>query len=216
MPAPLPAPHLATPIAPGRNRRAVFLDRDGVLNRNVFYPDTGAWESPRHARKFELVGGVLPALARMRDAGFLLFLVSNQPNAAKGKSSPDALQAMHALLAAAMEASNLRFSGVFYCTHHPAFTGPCICRKPSPYFLVQAAHAHSLDLAQCWMVGDRATDMECGRAAGTHTAWIRTGQERQVPSPELVDIRGADLGDVAGQILDATCTHASKRGIQAP
>ncbi len=185
------------------DKRAVFLDRDGVLNRNVFYADTAAWESPRQPSEFELTEGALPALAKLRDAGFLLFLVSNQPNAAKGKSSPDALRAMHALLAAAMQAWEITFSGVFYCTHHLDYTGPCVCRKPSPYFLKQVAQEHSLSLEHCWMVGDRITDLQCGRAAGTRTAWVHTGQEPEVPSPELVDVQSADLPEIVLHILNA-------------
>ncbi len=181
--------------------RGVFLDRDGVLNCNVFYEDTGAWESPRQPHEFRLAEGVVPALAKLRDAGFLLFLVSNQPNAAKGKSTAGALEAMHLLLEAELGAAGLAFSGVFYCTHHPSFTGPCVCRKPSPYFLEQVALRHGLSLDQCWMIGDRATDMECGRAAGTRTAWVRTGQEPGAPESGLIDLYSANLPDAVGQIL---------------
>ena len=172
-----------------------------MLNRNVFYPDTSAWESPRQPHEFELAEGVVPALARLRAAGFLLFLVSNQPNAAKGKSTPEALRTMHGVLEVRLRAAGLEFSGVFYCTHHPAFTGPCLCRKPSPYFLEQAARQHGLALEPCWMIGDRATDMECGRAAGARTAWVRTGEERAEPRTGLVDLRSESLPDAVEQIL---------------
>ena len=181
-------------------KRAVFLDRDGVLNRNVWY-DTGAWESPRLPREFQLADGVLPALARLSEAGFLLFVVSNQPNVAKGKAPPGALEAMHVLLTQALAAQALSLADAFYCTHHPSFTGPCPCRKPSPYFLEGAARDHGLLLRDCWMVGDRVTDMECGRAAGTRTAWVHTGQEAETPSAHLVDVWGRNLAEVAGRIL---------------
>ncbi len=184
-------------------KRAVFLDRDGVLNRNVFYADTGAWESPRSPAEFSLNDGVVPALAMLREAGFLLFVVSNQPNAVKGKSTPDALGAMHAHLAAALGEAGLVLTDSFYCTHHPAHTGPCVCRKPSPYFLEKAAREHALELRQCWMVGDRATDIECGRAGGTRTAWVDTGQEPDTPDRALVDIVGPSLFSVATKILSA-------------
>ncbi len=184
-------------------KRAIFLDRDGVLNRNVWYRDTGAWESPRLPHEFRLADGVLPALAMLRDAGFLLFVVSNQPNVAKGKAPPGALQAMHTLLTEALMAHGLSLADAFYCTHHPSVNGPCPCRKPSPYFLQKAARENGLLLRECWMVGDRVTDMECGRAAGTRTGWVHTGQEPEIPHPFLVDIQAADLRGVAEKLLKA-------------
>ena len=182
-------------------RRAVFLDRDGVLNRNVWYPDTGAWESPRLLAEFQLAEGVLPALASLRDAGYLLFLVSNQPNAAKGKSPPGELEAMHAVLTEQLAGTGIVLAGAFYCVHHPQFTGPCVCRKPRPYFLNEAARTHRLSLSECWMIGDRSTDVACGRAAGVHTAWVRTGQEPDSPSGSLIDVWSESLPDAARQIL---------------
>ena len=186
---------------PSSGGRAVFLDRDGVLNRNVFYRDTGAWESPRQPHEFELAEGVLPALCMLRSAGFVLFLVSNQPNAAKGKSPAGALEAMQGLLDAQLRAEGIGFADVFYCTHHPEVTGPCICRKPAPYFLKRAALEHGLSLDQSWMIGDRATDMQCGRAAGARTAWVRTGQEPGEPEAGTIDICGESLLEVMRQIL---------------
>lgn len=181
--------------------RAVFLDRDGVLNENVWYADTSRWESPRAADDFRLNSGILPALVRLRDAGFQLFLVSNQPNRAKGKCSATALPAMHAILLDALESAGLHLVEAYYCTHHPAHTGPCPCRKPSPYFLLEAARVYGVQLSQSWMIGDRATDMACGRAAGTQTAWVHTGQEQFTPTPEQFDLSGPDLPEVVNQIL---------------
>ena len=184
-------------------RRAVFLDRDGVLNHNVFYPDTGAWESPRQPHEFVLTAGALPALRALADAGFSLFLVSNQPNVVNGKSTAAALAAMHRELLDALKAVPVEFAGFFYCTHHPRVTGPCPCRKPSPYFLRHAAQQHGLALGGSWMIGDRATDMACGRAAGTRTVWIDTGQERERPSPGQVDHTCPDLPRAISTILAA-------------
>lgn len=183
------------------SRRAIFLDRDGVLNRNVWYPDTGAWESPRRRAEFQLAEGVLPALASLRDAGYLLLLVSNQPNVAKGKSPPGELEAMHASLTEQLASKGVVLTDAFYCVHHPKFTGPCVCRKPSPYFLNEAACTHGLSLSDCWMIGDRSTDVACGRAAGVRTAWVRTGQEPDMPDSLSVDIWSQSLPDAVHQIL---------------
>ncbi len=184
-----------------QGRRAVFLDRDGVLNPNVFYADTRCWESPRAPDEFRLADGIVPALAQLQAAGFQLFVVSNQPNEAKGKSAAGALDAMHAMLLSWLGAGGIALAGAFYCRHHPEFTGPCVCRKPSPHFLKQALAAYGLAPALCWMIGDRATDMECGRAAGTRTAWIRTGQERVAPAAGMFDLKSTDLPGAVEQIL---------------
>ena len=188
---------------PAPARRAVFLDRDGVINENVWYADMGAWEAPRTLDEFRLHQGVLPALALLREAGFALFVVSNQPNVVNGKSTAAVLEAMHARLAAELAAAGISLAEAFYCTHHPEFTGPCPCRKPSPHFLEQAARDHGIDLAQSWMVGDRVTDMQCGRAAGVRTAWINTGQEPDTPDPSLVDATGKTLAEVVPQLCSA-------------
>jgi D-glycero-D-manno-heptose 1,7-bisphosphate phosphatase len=155
-----------------RVRRAIFLDRDGVLNRNVWNPATAAWESPLTPEQFELLPKVIPALQLLRDAGYLLFLVSNQPNYAKGKASMRTLDAIHQRLEMALAEEHISFTACYYCFHHPAFTGHCVCRKPSPYFLLEARDTLGLDLEQSWMIGDRQADIDCGRAAGTRTVMI--------------------------------------------
>jgi D-glycero-D-manno-heptose 1,7-bisphosphate phosphatase len=153
-------------------RCAVFLDRDGVLNRNIWNPATGAYESPLIPEQFELLPRVIPALYLLREAGYLLFLVSNQPNYAKGKASMEALDAIHERLEAELTFAGISFAACYYCFHHPAFSGECLCRKPSPYFLLEARDIFEVDLAQSWMVGDRVSDIACGRAAGVRTVAV--------------------------------------------
>jgi len=158
-------------------RRAVFLDRDGVINRNALNPATGEYEAPLTAEDFEILPRVREALLQLRDAGFLLFMVSNQPNYAKGKSSLAEHYAIDAELRRELTAIGVEFAASYYCLHHPdgsvaGFSGLCACRKPSPYFLLRARRQFGLNFQQSWMVGDRATDIECGRAAGTRTILI--------------------------------------------
>ena len=157
--------------------KAVFLDRDGVINANVFYPDTGETEAPRSAADLNILPGVLEAMQKLQAAGYLLFLVSNQPNQAKRKATRADHDAIQAKLAAALDAAGIRVVEFFYCFHHPkgiepSLSGPCDCRKPSPYFLNQAHDVHGLDMAQSWMLGDRDTDITCGKAAGVRTIRI--------------------------------------------
>ena len=194
--------------------RAVFLDRDGVLNRNVFNPATGEYESPGRAEDFELTPGAIESLGRLQEAGYLLFLVSNQPNYAKGKSTLEDLQGVHARLNDALEAGGIRFAKFFYCFHHPkgivpSHSGACECRKPSPYFLNEAAAEFGVDLANSWMVGDRSTDIECGQAAGVRTIRVREDHpavravDEPIASFEADDLRHAVMLILASSFEEA-------------
>ena len=117
----------------GADRRVVFLDRDGVINRNVLNPSTGEFEAPLAVRDFSLLPGVCEALLRLQRAGFLLFLVSNQPNIAKGKSSLEELRAVDEELRRVLKAREVELAGHYYCLHHPegeapGYSGKCACR----------------------------------------------------------------------------------------
>jgi D-glycero-D-manno-heptose 1,7-bisphosphate phosphatase len=165
---------------PGRHR-AVFLDRDGVINRNVVNPATGECESPLAVDDFEFAPGAFDAMRELQVAGFLLFLVSNQPNYAKGKSSLEVLGSIHEKFLAGLAEEGIGFAAFYYCFHHSqgkvaGYSGPCECRKPSPHFLFRASDEFDVDLDRSWMVGDRSTDVECGKAAGTKTIFIHAGQ----------------------------------------
>lgn len=169
---------------------ALFLDRDGLLNELVFYADTGEWESPRGAEDLALRPGARAFVVGLMELGRPLFLVSNQPSAAKGKTTLARLDEVHAALLAALPEG--AFSDAFYCHHHPeavvpSLKGPCVCRKPSPFFLQEAAMAHRLDLGRCWMVGDQDMDIACGRAAGCRTLLV--------PNPDSAAKRGRETPD---------------------
>jgi D-glycero-D-manno-heptose 1,7-bisphosphate phosphatase len=205
-------------LAPAAPNRAVFVDRDGVINRNVFNAETGAYESPHRPEDFHLADGAIPALARLETAGFRLFLVSNQPSYAKGKTTLAMLEAVHGRLMDALKAARITFSAFYYCYHHPeskvpGYGGPCSCRKPSPFFLFKARDEFGIDLAQSWMIGDRVTDIECGRAAGVHT--IRVAEDhpatrRADEMPAEFEVR--DLAQAVDIILAPAATHAADVG----
>jgi D-glycero-D-manno-heptose 1,7-bisphosphate phosphatase len=161
-------------------RAAVFLDRDGVILANTPYADTGEIEAARTLADVRLLDGALDAMAALAGAGYPLFLVSNQPNQAKGKASRADHDAIHGRLMQALADARIPLAEAYYCFHHPdavvaALKGHCDCRKPSPFFLRQAARDHGIDLARSWMVGDRETDIACGRQAGTRTIRIGGG-----------------------------------------
>jgi D-glycero-D-manno-heptose 1,7-bisphosphate phosphatase len=179
--------------------RAVFLDRDGVINANVYNPANGEYESPHRPEDFRVVDGALPAIARLRDAGFHLFLVSNQPSYAKGKTTLAQIEATHERLVEALNQAGISFSAFYYCYHHPqgvvaAYSGPCQCRKPSPFFLLKARDNFGLRLDESWMIGDRATDIECGRAAGVRTIRVAADHPaRRSPNETAADFEAQDL-----------------------
>jgi D-glycero-D-manno-heptose 1,7-bisphosphate phosphatase len=161
-------------------RPAVFLDRDGVLNALVLNPATGRMESPLKPDDLHLIDGVVPALRRLQKAGLPLILVSNQPNFALGKSTLEALGAVHCQLETALIAAGIHFARFSYCLHHPkgqvpGYSGLCVCRKPSPWFLLRARDDFGYSLADSWMIGDQPTDTQCGRAAGARTIRIHSG-----------------------------------------
>ncbi len=158
-------------------RPAIFLDRDGVLNPTVFNPATGKMESPLSLWDFRLSEGVIPALQRFQEAGYPLILVSNQPNYALGKCSYETHNFIRQKLEMQLDGAGIRFARSCYCLHHPrgltpGYSGPCECRKPSPWFLLQARDDLALTLSESWMIGDQLTDTQCGRAAGVRTIRI--------------------------------------------
>lgn len=193
-------------------KSAVFLDRDGVLNALVLNPATGRMESPLTPAGFHLLDGVIPALRRLQEAGHPLVLVSNQPNYALGKSSLQTLGAIHYRLGREMIAAEIRFSRFCYCLHHPrgvtpGYSGLCVCRKPSPWFLLRARDDLGYRLNCSWMVGDQPTDTQCGKAAGVQTIRLTAGTAPNLPAtanPLLdtcADYCARDLTDAVEIIL---------------
>jgi D-glycero-D-manno-heptose 1,7-bisphosphate phosphatase len=156
--------------------RAVFLDRDGTINRNRYYPDSGEFEGPRSADEFELYPWSIPALAALSQAGYSLIVVSNQPNFAKGKSTLESLLEIQERLVRELKNSGTQLLDSYYCYHHPESLVPgfskCSCRKPSPDFIFAAVRSYGIDVSRSWMVGDRPTDIECGYRAGLRTIRI--------------------------------------------
>jgi D-glycero-D-manno-heptose 1,7-bisphosphate phosphatase len=156
---------------------AVFLDRDGVINPNVYNDKTRCWESPHLPSDFRLHAGVLAAAKKLQSKGYRLFIVSNQPSYAKGKTSLENIIETCKHCEDKFSSVGVNFTGTYYCLHHPDgivsdYTCNCVCRKPSPYFLLKAITDHNISIKRSWMVGDRHTDIVCGRKAGCRTIHI--------------------------------------------
>jgi D-glycero-D-manno-heptose 1,7-bisphosphate phosphatase len=144
-------------------RRAIFLDRDGVLNRAIVVQ--GRPHPPATLAEFEVLPGVVEACAELRRAGFLLIVVTNQPDVARGIQRWEVVEAMNAALLADVPLDDIRV-----CYHDDQ--DQCVCRKPLPGLLVQAAREWQIDLSASYMVGDRWKDIETGRKAGCRTILI--------------------------------------------
>ena len=195
---------------------AVFLDRDGVINRNWYNPATSEWESPLRPEDFELFDGVIPSLTRISDAGFRLFLVSNQPSAAKGKCSLDDLHRVERKLSTILATARVSFDASYYSYTHPQgvvpeLTGDFPGRKPDPYFLEQAIAQFGLVRERCWMVGDRPTDVECGRRARVRTIKVRSTEGKEEVEREKPDFYAEDLAAATLIILAPAAASPSSR-----
>lgn len=154
--------------------RALFLDRDGTLVHPVHYPS-----QPGELRLYPDLG---PALSELQALGFLLVVITNQSGLARGYLSESDLQCMHAFLRTQLLSLGIRLSGIYYCPHHPdgvipELTTSCLCRKPQPGLLLQAARELHIDLARSWFVGDILDDVEAGKRAGCRTVLVDLGTE---------------------------------------
>jgi D-glycero-D-manno-heptose 1,7-bisphosphate phosphatase len=143
-------------------RRAVFLDRDGTLNRP---PAPGDYL--RRADEVELLGGAAAAVALLARAGYLCVLASNQRGVALGLMSDEELASVDARLRGLLAAGGAELSRSYYCTHGSG--EGCGCRKPEPGLLLRAANELEIELGASWMVGDTPTDLEAGVRAGCRT-----------------------------------------------
>ncbi len=184
-------------------KRALFLDRDGVLDELVYYPSHDEWESPRRLSDLALILGVREPLQRFVDAGWLLFIVTNQPSFAKKKTSREELLEVHEAVVASLDVPIARS---YLCFHHPdalidELRVKCECRKPGTKSLRDAAAEFDVDLTSSWMIGDQDSDLKCGRAAGCRVALIESrGSERKRGNVEP-DLRVKTLTELPEHLL---------------
>ena len=170
-----------------RNKqKAIFLDRDGTINKYVGYLRT--------PEQFELLEGAGEAIRKINLSGYLAIVVTNQPVIARGEVTVDGLQQIHNKMETMLGKEGAYLDGVYYCPHHPdkGFAGEveelkivCECRKPKAGLLLKAAKDFNIDLSQSWMIGDSENDVLAGRNAGCKTALIGEtdyGQNLQVTS----------------------------------
>lgn len=170
--------------------RAVFLDRDGVLNENLV--EGGSLVPPRRVEDFRLIEGVVEAVESLRASGFKLVVVTNQPDIARGTLDLSSLEAIHAELA-----RRLPLDGIEFCPHDDQ--DACGCRKPKPGMLLRAGRRLGVDFGCSYMIGDRWRDIDAGRAAGCRTILVGySGRETLNTDP---DERFGSLAEAARAIM---------------
>ncbi|MFD0792194.1 D-glycero-alpha-D-manno-heptose-1,7-bisphosphate 7-phosphatase [Mucilaginibacter litoreus] len=148
--------------------KAVFLDRDGVLNQ----------EMGDYVCRFEdfHVLDNFSALKELQDRGYLLIVATNQGGLAKGWYTEDELAKMHSHLKQVYQEHGVELKDFFYCPHHPNFTGDCDCRKPKPGLLLQGIEKYNIDPSKSYFIGDRERDVIAGTAAGVKGILINSDQ----------------------------------------
>jgi D-glycero-D-manno-heptose 1,7-bisphosphate phosphatase len=183
-------------VSSARGRKAVFLDRDGVIVVPEFRD--GRSFAPVRLQDYRFYPEVPAALSRLKAAGYLLVLVTNQPEVGRGLIAEEVLAEMHRRLQATFPVDSIKV-----CRHTGADS--CNCRKPKPGMLLEAASELGISLADSFMVGDRGTDVEAGHAAGCRTIFIDLGYTSE-PKPDSASFTVSSINQAADVILAAMPT----------
>lgn len=180
--------------------KAVFLDKDGTIVRDVSYnadPD-----------KIELLPGVGTGLRALQKEGYRLIVITNQSGIARGYFSIEQFKTARGRLEELLADEGVRLEDLFYCPHYPAgiiaeFAQTCLCRKPRPGMIFEAARKHSIDLPHSWMIGDILHDIEAGYKAGCKTILIDNGNETEwkLTEERTPDFKALDLSIAANHII---------------
>lgn len=152
---------------PEKNK-AIFLDRDGVLNREM-------GDYVCKLEDFHVLNN-FAVLKELQDRGYLLIVATNQGGLAKGWYTEDQLAGMHQQLKEIYKTHGVEFTDIYYCPHHPNFTGDCDCRKPKPGMLLRGIEQYNIDPGKSYFIGDRERDVEAGTAAGVKGILINSDQ----------------------------------------
>ena len=165
-----------------RMNKAIFLDRDGVINEIIYHHDIGVIDSPFTPGQFHLRDGVAQAIREINGSGFLAIVATNQPGIAKGHFDEHVLNLITEKMVNDLALGGAHLDDIYTCLHHPKGNGngkgdpryimDCTCRKPKPGLLLEAARKHRVNLAASYMIGDSITDIQAGTSAGCTTFLI--------------------------------------------
>lgn len=157
--------------------KAVFVDRDGVIVKNI------DGEAPKRVDDLKLNLESIPVMKRLKEKGYNIFVVSNQPDVALGKINENVKKTLLKKFAELLRRNNITV-GIYYCFHHPRgvikkYTKDCNCRKPKPGMLLKAIHDHKINTSKSFIIGDRATDIKAGNLAGIKTILLDPNNSEQ-------------------------------------
>jgi len=186
--------------------KAVFLDRDGVVNELVYFQEQGVIDSPFLASQFQLCPGIATAIKKFQKAGFKVIIASNQPGIAKGHITEENFENIKETMKKQLKKGGAILDGEYYCFHHPnarieRYKVECECRKPKPGLILQAAKELNIDVPQSWFIGDNLTDIKAGKNAGCHTMLL--GKMR-CELCDLMDSQGVKPDAIKLNITEAT------------
>lgn len=175
--------------------RAAFIDRDGVINRELNYV--------HRIEDFHLIPGALEGLRRLSDAGFCIIVITNQAGIAKGLYTEHDFRILNDYMISIMHRHRIEICDVYYCPHHPegtvkSYTTYCACRKPSPGMIITAAEEHGLNLKSSVLIGDKASDCQAGRSAGVGlNIIVQSGHSIQPADSLFFDYCCTDLNEAS-------------------
>ena len=186
--------------------RAVFLDRDGVINELIFNNETGEFEPPHDPDDLILIPSVIDSLNALIKVGFEIFIVSNQPDYAKGKTTLERLKKVHSRLDEVFKSKGINIREYYYCFHHPqgiipGYSFQCECRKPNTLFIKQAVSRYGVDHLSSWMIGDRDSDIVCGKNSGLKTIAIEYRHSASFRGEVIPDYAVKDIKEAMNIIL---------------
>ena len=185
--------------------RAVFLDRDGIINELFYLPELGLVDSPLNPDQFKLSQNAAKAVRTLNELGFKVIVVSNQPAIAKGKMTRELFEKISSKMRKELQVEGAHLDGEYYCFHHPnaiieEYKMNCGCRKPKPGLFFRAASEYNLDLLESFCVGDGLIDVKAGKACGCKTILIGT---MKCDMCRLMDEENAHPDYVAENLLEA-------------
>ncbi len=160
---------------------AVFVDRDGVINEIVWNDDIEQLDSPMKVSEFRFLPGVAGALRAFKEKGYYIFIVTNQPGAAKGKTDLATLYDINTYMIDALSEEGVEIDDLFMCPHYPKelpmtkesfLIRKCNCRKPEPGLIYRAMRKYNIDMSASYMIGDSCTDVTAGNKVGLSTVFI--------------------------------------------
>ena len=149
------------------NRKAFFLDRDGVLNKEIGYIKN--WD------KIRFYKGTFSALRRIEKKGYLIIIVTNQSIIARKIAKKIEIAKLHNKLIQYLKNKKINITEIFFCPHHPEYTGKCKCRKPNNHLIIKAIKKYNIDKKESWFVGDKTSDILAGKRSGLKTVLVKTG-----------------------------------------